>query len=186
MALTSLIEPVGEFKTMVMSPTSAFIVVFAIVLNIGCDNVVEDSSQFKITTKRENDKVEVQIENGRATFSIHSPFGISQAVIERTNQKWPNAVVLRLHLTGLENFKVTNGIVTLEAAVSSHDVRIWKDDNEDSPLDSKSPYWMEIRIVGKDETMPPNDGYLEMELPTVLFEGNPKSFTAGWIDFYRN
>jgi hypothetical protein len=47
--------------------------------------------------------------------------------------------MLRLHLKGLENFKVTNGKVTLEAAVSSQDgkVRLWKDGKEDSPLDSE-------------------------------------------------
>ena len=60
--------------------------------------------------------------------------------------------MLRLHLKGLENIKVSNGKVTMEAAVSSQDgkVRLWKDGKEDSPLDAKSPYWMEIRIVGHD------------------------------------
>ena len=65
------------------------------------------------------------------------------------------------------------------------DVRIWKDGKEDSPLDSKSSYWMQIRMVGKDETIPQNDGYFEIELPKVFFEENPKSFTVDWIDFYR-
>ncbi|HRA89374.1 MAG TPA: hypothetical protein PK992_14915 [Planctomycetaceae bacterium] len=130
--------------------------------------------------------MDVQIENGNAVFSVHSPFGISQTTTERLDEKWPNIVVLRLYLKGLENFKVTNGTITLEAAVSSQDVRIWKDGKEDIPLDSKSPYWMEIRIVGKVETIPPNDGYFEMQLPKVFFEGNPKSITVNWIDFYRN
>lgn len=147
---------------------------------------------FKITTKRDNDRVDVKSEKDKTIFLVHSPFGISNAVIERTNEKWPDAVVLRLHLKGLESFKVSDGKVTLNAAVSSQDgkVRLWKDAKEDSPLDAKTPYWMEIRMVGGDgkpaKTIPLKDGYFEMTVPKAIFEGNPKSITVNWIDFYRN
>ncbi len=114
-----------------MSQTLTFVAAMAVLLNIGCTNRVGDSPQFKITTKRDHDKVEVQIANGKAVFSIHSPFGISQAVVERLDEKWPDAVALQLYLQGLENFKIANGNVTLEATVSSQKskqpVRLWKD-----------------------------------------------------------
>jgi hypothetical protein len=102
------------------------------------------------------------------------------------------AVVLRLHLKGLENFSVSNDKVKLEASVSSQDgkVRLWKDGKEDTPLDTKGPYWTEIQMVGSDgkpaKTIPLKDGYFEMQLPKAFFEGNPKSITLNWIDFYRN
>jgi len=152
------------------------------------------SPQFKFTTKRDTDKVEVKVEKDKTVFSVRSPFGISQVVIERTEEKWPDAVVLRLHLMGLESFRASNGEVTLDAAVSSHDdkqrVRLWEDGKEDSPLDSKSPLRMEIRMVGGDgkpaKDIPLKDGYFEMQLPRTFFEGNPKSITLNWIDFYRN
>lgn len=90
---------------------------------MGMSNAVtawdDKSPMFTITTKRDTDKVDVKFEKDQTVFSLHSPFGISQAVIERTQEKWPEAVVLRLHLKGLENFKVTNGKVKLEASVSS-------------------------------------------------------------------
>ena len=168
----------------------AIVAALAAVLSTGCTNAVEES-QFEITTKRDNDKVEVKVESGKAVFSIHSPFGISQTVIERTDGNWPDSVILRLHLKGLESFKVSNGKVTLEASRSSQDgkVLLWMDGKEDSPLDFTSPYWTEIRIVGKDgktETkIPLNDGYFEIQLPKALFEDNPKSITVNWIDFYR-
>ena len=57
-----------------------------------------ESPPFKITAKRENDKVEVKVENDQTIFSVHSPLGISQAVIERVNEKWPDVILLRLHL----------------------------------------------------------------------------------------
>jgi len=165
-------------------------IVFVTILCVGCANIVEEP-QFNITSKRIDDNVKVTIKNDHAVFSIHSPFGISQAVIERTGKKWPDAIVLRLHLKGLENFKVTNGTITLEATVSSQDgkVRQWKDGKEDSLLDAESPYWMEIRLVGKDgkpvKTIPLDGGYFELQLPKALFKNNPKSITVNWIDFYR-
>ena len=154
----------------------------------------DDTPPFKITTKRDNDRVNVKSEKGKVVFSVHSPFGISNAVIERTGEKWPDAVVLRLHLKGLENFKVTTDKVKLEGSASVQEgkplMRLWKDGKEDSPLDAKSPYWMEIRMIGGDgkpaKAIPLKDGYFEMQLPKAIFEGNPKSITVNWIDFYRN
>jgi hypothetical protein len=152
----------------------------------------DENPPFKITTKRENDRVEVKTEKDKVVFSVHSPFGISNAVIERAGEKWPDAVVLRLHLKGLENFSVSNDKVKLESSLSSQDgkVRLWKDGKEETPLDATSPYWTEIQMVGSDckpaKTIPLKDGYFELQLPKAFFEGNPKSITLNWIDFYRN
>jgi hypothetical protein len=66
---------------------------------------------------------------------------------------------------------------------------LWKDGKEDAPLDEKSPLWTDIRIVGGDgkpaRALPLKDGYFEVVLPKAFFEGNPKSITLNWIDFYR-
>lgn len=171
--------------------TTVFLIVASIMSVSSPTPAVVGQSPFQITTKRDTDKVEVKVEKDKTVLSLHSPFGISQAVIERTGEKWPITVMLRLHLKGLESLRVTNGNVTLEAAVSSHDdtQRLWKDGKEDSPLDANSPYWMEILMFGGDgkpaKTIPLKDGYFEMQLPKAFFEDNPKSITVNWIDFYR-
>jgi len=152
------------------------------------------SDQFNFTTWRPDNTVEVRVEKDRTVFSVKSPFGISQAVIERTDNKWPEAVVLRLHLKGLESFRATNGKVTLDAAVSAQDgkpkVRTWKDGKEDALLNENSPFWIDVRILGSDgkpaKELPLKDGYFEMALPKAFFEGSPKSITVKRIDFYRN
>lgn len=149
---------------------------------------------FKITTKRDTDQLEVRVEKDKTTISVRSPAGISHAVIERTAVDWTEAVSLRLHLKGLENFRVSNGKVTLAAAVSSHEespkVRLWLDGDEEAPLDSRSPYWMKIRLVGADgkpaRSIPLKDGYFEMTLPRAFLTDQPQSLTLNWIDFYRN
>jgi hypothetical protein len=149
------------------------------------------SDSFTITTKRADDAVAIQVEKDKILFSVKSPFGISQAVIERIDDKWPATVMLRLHLKGLESLRASNGKVTLETAVSVQDgkVRMWKDGKEDAPLDKTSPFWMDIRILtgeGKPaRELPLQDGYFEMALPRAFFEGNPKAITLNWIDFYR-
>src|SRR5262245_29701967 len=74
--------------------------------------------KFRITTKRANDRVEVGGDEKKAAFSIRSPFGISHAVIERLDAKWPETVILQLHLKGLENFQVSNGNTSIHAAAS--------------------------------------------------------------------
>jgi hypothetical protein len=153
----------------------------------------KQAGRIKITTKRADDSVEVRVEKGRTVIVVKSPFGISQAVIERVLGKWPEAVVLRLHLKGLESFRASNGKVTLNAAVSIQDgklqMRLWKDGKEDDHLDKNSPLWTDIRILGSDvkqaRKIPLKDGYFEMRLPRAFFEGNPKSITLNWIDFHR-
>ena len=170
----------------------AFLVI-AVANVCGVVTADNESPPFKITTKRDNDKVEVKVEKDKSVFSVHSLSGISQAVIERVNEKWPDLIVLRLHLKGLESFRVSNGKVTVDASVSSHDdrerFRLWRDGKEDSPLDTKSPYWMEIRMIGDDgkpaKTIPLKNAHFQIQLPKAFFEDNPKSITINWIDFYR-
>ena len=154
----------------------------------------DDPPPHKVTTKRDGDKVGVRTEKDKVTSSVRSPFGIGQAVIERAGEAWPDAVTLRLHLTGLGNFKVTSGKTTLEGSVSLQDgkpvVSLWKGGQEDAPLDSKSSYWMKSGILGGEgkpaTALPLNGGCFELPLPKALFEGNPKAVTVNWIDFYRN
>jgi hypothetical protein len=173
----------------------------AVLLVIGSTAVAGDgdapkeaSGKFKITTRRKDDSVEVRADKDKTVFAVKSPFGISQAVIERVEDEWPKSVVLRLHLKGLESFRASNGKVTLDAAVSIEEgkqkVRVWKDGKEKAPLDEKSTLWLDVRIVGGDgkpaKELPLKDGYFEVALPRAFFEGNPKAITVNWIDFYRN
>jgi hypothetical protein len=151
-------------------------------------------AKFKITTKRKDDAVEVRADKDKTVFGVRSPFGISQAVIEREGEKWPEAVLLRLHLKGLSSFRVSNGKGTLDAAVAIQDgktkVRLWRDGKEDAPLDEQSPFWTDIRLVGGDgkpaKKLPLQDGYFEITMPRAFFQDNPKSITVNWIDFYRD
>jgi hypothetical protein len=68
-------------------------------------------------------------------------------------------------------------------------VQQWKDGKQDALLDTKSPFWMEVRVLGADgkpaKKLPLAGGYVEVVLPKAFFAGNPKSITLNWIDFHR-
>jgi hypothetical protein len=165
---------------------TAFMVVLMANLNRFADG------PFKITTKRSDDRIEVKFKDDKTVFVVRSPACISNATIERTAEQWPDKIAIQMRLNGLESFKLSTSKLKLEASVSSHDgdVRLWKDGKEDSPLDSKSPYWMEIEILDSDgkptKAIPLKDGTFELQLPKKFIEDNPKLFKVEWVDFYRN
>lgn len=171
-----------------MSPLFAMIAVMA----AAASSAADEMDSFKITTKREDDRVEVKQEKDKAIFLVHSPFGISSAVIKRIDETWPQTIIIKLHLSGLESFSLSNGKTAIQAAVSSQNgsVRIWKDGNENMPLNSESSFWMPIRMIDSDgkqtSEIPLEGGYFEIELPKKYFEANPESITLNWVDFYRN
>ncbi|HBJ35817.1 MAG TPA: hypothetical protein DDZ51_13935 [Planctomycetaceae bacterium] len=150
----------------------------------------DDAPQLKITTKRENDRVEIKHEKEHTCVSFRSPSGISHAIIQRTDQNWPTRMTVRLHLRGLESLKIGNGTTTISAAVTSHakdqPVRIWLNDLEDQTLRPKDRYFLSIRKqqASVDSKGPAID-YFDVELPTALFDGNPPTIRIDWIDFYR-
>jgi len=150
-------------------------------------------AKIKATCRRANDAAEVAYRDGGAVVEVRSPFGISQATLEREGEAWPRRVTLRLHLKGLEKFEAGNGTTTLHGSVSSNEAgnnRLWQDAKEDKALKPGDPLWTEFRLVGADgkpgAKAPLEGGYFEVVLPRALFEGNPKMITVRWIDFYRN
>jgi hypothetical protein len=151
------------------------------------------SGNFKISTRRTDDQILVHADKGKTTFVVKGSLGIGTADIERQDKKWPDAVMLRLHLQGLESFRVSNGPVTLEATIFTDEgkptVGEWKGGSENAGLDEKSPFWMDVRILAGDgklaRAIPVKDGYFEITLPKAIFDGNPKSISLRWIDFYR-
>lgn len=154
-----------------------------------------DPSAFKVTPRKKDDSIDIRIEKVRVMFIVKSPSGISQAVVERqAADRWPKTVVLRFHLQGLERLRISTATSTLEASVAMQAgkliVRQWKDGKENAPLDEKSPFWTEFRVLRADgtpaTTLPLQDGHIEATLPRTLLDDHPKAITVSWIDFYRN
>lgn len=150
-----------------------------------------------VAADAEEQRVAAQFEPDQATYTIHSPTGIGKTSITKPTAGWPKTVTLRLCLKGLESFALSNGKTRLEGSVSSQDgtARVWKDGQEDKPLDVKNPYWLAVRRLdraGKPTAGKPTtgnaaaDGSFELRLPPAFLKENPATITVNWIDFFRN
>jgi hypothetical protein len=147
-------------------------------------------SCFIATVGRTDTRIRFLSEPQTTIVDIHSGFGIDTATIKRESISWPESILVRLHLKGLESFKARAGVSAVEWSVSStgkHAKRVsMRKDRDESALDEKSPYHSKVRIVGGNGKIPLKDGYFQVPLPAKLFEGNPEQITLRWIDFYRN
>src|SRR5262245_62174031 len=81
-----------------------------------------DEPVFTVTTKNQDDQVDIQHENGITTADIHSPTGIGSATFELVSGAMPESVILRLHLKGLEEFRLVSDQATIAASGSSSDL----------------------------------------------------------------
>jgi hypothetical protein len=102
-------------------PLAVLLVISGTAVASDGDAPKEAPAKFEITTKRADDNVKARGEQGRTVLAVKSPFGISQAVIERQEATWPQAVVLRLYFKGLSHLRASNGTTTLNAVASIQD-----------------------------------------------------------------
>src|SRR5205085_1906168 len=104
--------------------------------------------------RKADDTVAVGGDQGRTVFDIKSPSGIGRAVVERKGEAWPKAVVVRLHLKGLECLKVYNGKVEIGAAVGIRDGKVqarqWKGGEDETPLAADDPLRLAVRVPDRD------------------------------------
>jgi hypothetical protein len=148
---------------------------------------------FEIAMEKKADRLLAMVVEGRTVLDIHSRSGIGAADVTRTKPRWPEAVVVRLHLGMLECFAITSGKTRLTTSVASHGGRAKRlhveQDGIDNEVDKDSPYWTEIKVLGRDgkptADYPLKDGYFEIALPAALLRDQPKTITLAWIDAYR-
>lgn len=144
---------------------------------------------FDIRTKKPADQVKVKVEKDTATLDVSSQSGIGSATITLAKGKWPTTVVVRLYLSGLESFAVSNGKTKLTGSVLSHSgntKRIYlTEDGKDGEREPETTINV-LDAEGKPvKGLPDKGGYFEITLPKALLECQPKTMELGWIDFYR-
>jgi hypothetical protein len=153
-----------------------------------------EPQSLEIAAQKKDDRIAAEtLADGKTVISIHSRSGIGSATVTRTKASWPPAMIVRLHLGGLECFAVTSGKTRLTTSVASHGghaKRLHVDqDGTDREVETGSPYWTEVKVVGADGKpaldYPVKDGYFEIALPAALLQEQPKTITLAWIDFYR-
>ena len=150
--------------------------------------VMADEPAFRATVRRNATNLKFATKKDKTVIEVRCPAGIDRAAIERLQKSWGKQVVLQFHLRGLESVKVSNGKVTLAGGVNSGGrafLSLLEAGKKAQPLNKKSPYFTQIKIVGGNKKVPLKGGYFELPLPAKFFEGNPKSINVNWVDFFR-
>lgn len=147
---------------------------------------------FTVTAKNQDDQIDIQQENGITTVDIHSHTGIGTAKFELESGAMPERLILRLHLTGLEEFRLISNPTTIAASGSGSETfnltgqSVMASGNEYAitPID---PLWMKVEIVAgqADKTIPLNEGHFDITVPKEFIRRAGDSFEIQWIDFYR-
>jgi hypothetical protein len=152
----------------------------------------QEEPSFTILTKHPEDQVSVQLEKGTAQIDIQSPTGIGSASFELESGTMPETMMVRLHLKGLEKFRLSSAKDQISASVSTAesapvDTETFLSSGTESPLPPGHPLWMEIEIVSGQagKKIPLEEGYFEVTLPTEFIRNAGARFEIEWIDFYR-
>jgi hypothetical protein len=173
------------------------IILFSIIFLISCASQPANAQAggepvFSVTTKNQDDRLDSKHENGVTTVDIHSPTGIGSARFKLESGAMPEQLILRLHLAGLEEFRLISDQTTLAAHSSSNEAfnvtgqSVIAAGNEYSitPID---PLWIKMEVVSgqADQKLPLDNGYFEITVPQEFIRVAGNSFEIQWIDFFR-
>jgi hypothetical protein len=157
-----------------------------------------------VTLDKSDDSATVTTEDGRAVIDVTSAGGIGG--LTATAGAWPEEVVVRLRLRGLEGLEIRYGDVTIATGVSSSGqpaALTLSVVDENGVVQSASPsadiYYPDILAVTPDETTVvgplaanerpafplPEGSAFEITLPPAFRQSGSAAFSVQWIDFYR-
>lgn len=185
-------KPCGEKKAD-SSYESEFIVLASLLCFLAllaAGEEATDKAKIAATVGRKDSTIEVRREGGAVLLDVRSEFGIDTATITRRGDEWPNRMIVRLHLAGLESFRATVGETTIEWSASAEGkTRVALIGEEvETTLAEDSPYFSPARVVGlkrDDDAAATESVCFEVPLPAKLLEKNPRRIKLRWIDFYR-
>lgn len=127
-------------------------------------------------------------------LEIRSESGIGECLIHRESDHWPDRMVLRFALRGMEQIVFRIGTRKWQGAVSSTDGEVrWSMRQSDQPeqmIDPSHLDWCPIRVVnrtvvGAIRVPLEGDEQWEITVPKRWLIDNPESIRVAWIDFFR-
>jgi len=157
-----------------------------------------------VTLDKHDDNVTVTNDDGRAVIDVTSFSGIGG--LEAAADEWPEEVVVRLRVRGLEGLTIRYGDAIITTGISSTGDPValtLSMVDEEGHVQSASPsadiYYPDIRAVtangttavgplatGERPAFPlPEGSALEITLPPHFHRADYPSFTMQWVDFYR-
>lgn len=156
------------------------------------DRLNWEKPDFKITVSNPKDIVSVTSEEGISLIDINSPGGIGSAHFELVSGTLPEKIITRLHLKGLEEFRLSYDETLITASIPSSSIfntstqKVITPGGEYPTLPGH-PLWLEIKIVSDQmvEKIPLEEGYFEITFPDEFNKKTGDSFDIQWVDFFR-
>ena len=147
---------------------------------------------FSVTAQGEGNELTVNTQGDTTVFDVYSRSGIGSGAVEFISGEPPKNIVIRLHLEGLEEFRLSYEEMMVIASVSSasdHEVfqSIITSTGSEQPIFSDSLFWMDVKEISDQAASPgtSESGYFEITLPEEVIQEGYRSFSIRWIDFFR-
>jgi hypothetical protein len=155
-------------------------------------NAQAPEPEFRVTADDPSNQIDLKNQDNSTVIDITSPSGIGSATFELESGSMPETITLQLHLSGLEEIRLSSDRSTIAASIAStgsfevENQRLIRSGAE-SALTPADPLWMDIRVVSGESTptLPLQQGFFELELPQAFLRETGDSFVIHWVDFYR-
>jgi hypothetical protein len=148
--------------------------------------------RFSTAADGDGNELTVSAAGETTLIDVHSQSGIGSATVELVSGEPPQNIVLRLHLQGLEQFRLLYDRTRVTASVAGSDMgglveSATLSEGEERPITPDSPLWLDIRIVSGQAAsqITLDQRYFEIRLSKDFLRDARRSFSMRWIDFYR-
>ncbi len=149
-------------------------------------------SRFALAADGDGGELTVSAQGETTLIDLRSQSGIGSATVELVSGEPPQNIVLRLHLQGLEQFRLLYDGTVVTASVSGNDIgnlveSATLSEGGERPITPGSPLWLDIQIVSSQAApqTPLDQRHFEIRLPKDLLHDGRRSFSIRWIDFFR-
>ena len=124
----------------------------------------------------ETREIKVTQQAGVTIFDVRDQFGIGKGTIQLASGTWPEKVLVRLHLAGLEGFSLTIG----KKVLARSDLKVRMLDAKGKPLPGR--YLLKPTDRNSSKRIA---GYYEVQVPRLVLTAATKEIKLSWVDFYR-
>lgn len=116
-------------------------------------------------------------------IDVRSKTGIGEMILKGLSKYAGKKLIFRLHLNGLENFKLITKNLCFKFSISTSSGKTFQtlsDSPEGLELEISNEHSMSFQV-----TRNTCDKYYEIEIPPTVTQYFRKTIKIGWIDFYR-
>ncbi len=150
-----------------------------------------DEAEYHVASSRPSAQVTVSNEGESSKVDVYSDNGIGSATVTLVSGAWPEPVLLRFHLQGLEDLQFVYGETIVRLSVTTQNMILQSASvagAAEEAVYEQSDYWMPVTFEDRGGTAvdtPAAGGVIEVQAPADFLAGDHAEFTINWIDFYR-